>query len=219
MDFCQNASRRVKVLQAKSRRSITDCFRLRHQAYCEGECPLEPYQYDGLERDSWDEYAVHALALLDGDPYATMRLVPSVSRGGELLLPMLEHCKVASEVPLPKAVEFSRWACPKREAANEPVQRHAANLQSYVRARLLILLISSGVEMGRTYGMFLAEPKLPKCLMRLGIVLNQIGEEVPFKGVRAPFGLSLDALLAQVAECDSGLLYLLRPGEMPNVAD
>lgn len=69
----------VRLVQNKQ--ELEEIFKLRYQIYCaapEKERPsdFKPEDFpDGLEKDFWDDYSVHFIALQDGEVVGTLRLI------------------------------------------------------------------------------------------------------------------------------------------------
>jgi N-acyl-L-homoserine lactone synthetase len=98
-----------KFLSAETREDLEKVFRLRYQVYCV-ELGVEPKNDSGLQRDVYDEYAVHFLALDENDkPVGTLRAVPNNHLGFPMEADFLltEYMKANGIL---KAVDVGRFA-------------------------------------------------------------------------------------------------------------
>jgi N-acyl-L-homoserine lactone synthetase len=101
-----------RFLNAESREDLEKVFRLRYQVYCV-ELGVEPENDSGLQRDVYDEYAVHFLALDENDkPVGTLRAVPNNPLGFpmEADFPLKDYMGANGIL---RAVEGSRFAIAK----------------------------------------------------------------------------------------------------------
>jgi SAM-dependent methyltransferase len=101
-----------RFLSAETREDLEKVFRLRYQVYCV-ELGVEPENDTGLQRDVYDEYAVHFLALDENDkPVGTLRAVPNNPLGFpmEADFPLKDYMGAHGIL---RAVEGSRFAIAK----------------------------------------------------------------------------------------------------------
>jgi N-acyl-L-homoserine lactone synthetase/ubiquinone/menaquinone biosynthesis C-methylase UbiE len=101
-----------RFISAETREDIEKVFRLRYQVYCV-ELGVEPENDSGLQRDVYDEYAIHFLALDENDKtVGTLRAVPNNPLGFpmEADFPLKDYMGVNGIL---RAVEGSRFAIAK----------------------------------------------------------------------------------------------------------
>jgi N-acyl-L-homoserine lactone synthetase len=101
-----------RFISAETREDLEKVFRLRYQVYCV-ELGVEPENDSGLQRDVYDEYAVHFLALDENDkPVGTLRAVPNNPLGFpmEADFPLKDYMGANGIL---RAVEGSRFAIAK----------------------------------------------------------------------------------------------------------
>ncbi len=103
---------RYRFLSAESREDLEKVLRLRYQVYCD-ESDLMPTNQSGLERDVYDEYAIHFLALDEKDmPVGTMRFVHTNPKGFSIDpdFPLTDYIQAHG---ISRAIEGGRFAIPK----------------------------------------------------------------------------------------------------------
>jgi ubiquinone/menaquinone biosynthesis C-methylase UbiE/N-acyl-L-homoserine lactone synthetase len=103
---------RFRFLSAQTQEDLEKTWRLRYQVYCL-EIGFEPKNQSELERDVYDQYAMHFLAVDDNNrAVGTMRLVRENPKGYPLdpHFPLTEYVRAHN---IPKAVEGSRFVIHK----------------------------------------------------------------------------------------------------------
>lgn len=194
-------------------------FRLRYQVYCV-ENPFEDpaANTDGLERDAFDDRAVHALLL--------HKRSRSWAGAVRLILPNeadMAHSFALQEVcsdpmlsdpkrfPVQEMAEVSRFCISKEfrkrqgdwlyPQSNEP---HDTKDERRVVPNMTLGLIEGLVQMsldnGILYWCAVMERPLLRLLSRLGIHFENIGPLVEYHGRRQPCILRIDTMLKQVQE-------------------
>jgi N-acyl-L-homoserine lactone synthetase len=101
-----------RFISAETLEDLEKVFRLRYQVYCV-ELGVEPKNAYGLERDVYDEFSVHFLALDENDePVGTLRALPNNPKGFpmEADFPLREYMRANG---ISRAVEGSRFAIAK----------------------------------------------------------------------------------------------------------
>jgi SAM-dependent methyltransferase len=107
-----------RFISAETRDDLEKVFRLRHQVYCV-ELGVEPENDRGLQRDVYDECAVHFLALNGNNkPVGILRAVPNNPKGFPLDLdfPLKEYMRANG---ISKAVDVGRFAIHRGLAREE----------------------------------------------------------------------------------------------------
>jgi SAM-dependent methyltransferase len=165
-----------RFISAETREDLEKVFRLRYQVYCV-ELGVEPENDSGLQRDVYDEYAVHFLALNgNNEPVGTLRAVPNNPKGFpmDLDFPLKEYMKANG---ISKAVDVGRFAIDRslaREKRSEVAFGLFKVLIEYCRDTGIIDIFSS------------TQLKLAKKYDLTGF--RQIGE--PFEYPKALSGVS-----------------------------
>ncbi len=196
-----------------------EVFRLRYQVYCV-ENPFEDpaNNADGLERDSFDDAAVHCLLL-----HKRSRAWAGAVR---LILPNQEdpaHSFALQEVctdpmisdperfPIGQMAEVSRFCISKdfrkRQGdwlypqSNEPEDREdERRVVPNMTLGLIEGLVQMSLDHNIRYWCAVMERPLLRLLSRLGIHFENIGPLVDYHGRRQPCFIKLDAMLMRVRE-------------------
>lgn len=198
-------------------------FRLRYQVYCL-ERHFLPAQYypDGIETDVFDQHAVH-LGVLDAADclVATARLVPRTLDG----LPMFGHCSVLVGDPVlanPHApiVEVSRLAVSRQYNRRKGDEHYALEGGGTTRTgerrreggeivmTLYRALYQASKRHGFTHWLAATERSLQRLVTRYRFPFRQVGPEVDYFGLVAPY-------LMDLAEFDAEILS----GQVPALRD
>jgi N-acyl amino acid synthase of PEP-CTERM/exosortase system len=177
-------------------------FRLRHQVYCV-ENAFEPRRADGIETDSFDARAPHALLFHRAaeEPIGTVRLVlPELgARTGTLPIhgvcaaDMLAH----AGLPIGTTTEISRFAL-SRERLQELQQSAGPDETRHVLSFASLGLLAAMRQIARAHGMThfaaIMEPSLRRRLSILGLPMIEMGNPVNHHGVRVPCYTRIDHL-------------------------
>lgn len=181
-------------------------YRLRYQVYCHerGFLP-SPYYPDGLETDVFDQHAVHLGVLNTADSLvATARLVPRTQDG----LPMFGHCSILVDHPVladPRApvVEVSRLAVSRqynRRKGDEHYALEGGGITSTGERRreggeivmtLYRALYQASKRHGFTHWLAATERSLQRLVVRYRFPFRQVGPEVDYFGLVAPYLMDL----------------------------
>jgi len=187
-------------------REAQDIFRLRYQVYCQEWGFEKPEEYpDGIETDDYDKYSSHFLArvFLTKDPIGTARVIYASPkqfpiekvfdidcRGGAA-----EREKIGEISRLAVSREFrQRWLDaivfgpdrtehPGFVAVNED-RRHFEN---DIVAGLYQCIYQESKKTGLTHWYAVMTKGLYFLLLRWGVVFRQIGAEMDYHGLRAPY--------------------------------
>lgn len=197
------------------------CHRLRYQVYCV-ENPFEDAaeNSDGQERDVYDDFSAHALALHQptGTAVGTVRLVLP---GATVVppLPMLGACgattsDMLSVASLAHTAEISRHAISKKfrqmvhgsvrqeSMAGPDAQTHRSSQREIDTVTLALFRACIGLAARNDIQFFCALMKKAwlRRVGRLGIYFDKIGEDVEFHGWRQPSAVSISVMLDRVLE-------------------
>jgi N-acyl amino acid synthase of PEP-CTERM/exosortase system len=183
-----------------------ECFKLRYQVYCvekDWERGDSQTMATGLERDAYDDHAVHALLRhrRTGLFIGTVRLILHPEGAATGMLPIHALCaennlQIPQLVPLKNMGEISRFCISKefRRRAEDTIQGsiYTAEELAADRARIIpamsLGLISMIYLMARQNGVLQwcaeMEPFLVGLLAKLGIYSDPVGPLIEFHGKR-----------------------------------
>jgi len=215
----ENFKRYFSIVYANNDQLLNHVFKIRYDVFCD-ELKLEKNCPQDVEKDEFDAYAHHFL--LQHKPtgkYAgTARFVLPPDNTSRMILPFEKYCLAAIDKNIinPELLlqgtygEVSRLAVPAhfRKRAGEqgkPIALNDANMHSITEEdRRQFPLISVGLYLACAaffvhekvdYAFVMAEPRLARCMARLGIRFDQAGKVTDYHGQRAPFYIS-QAMLA-----------------------
>ncbi|RDV26050.1 PEP-CTERM/exosortase system-associated acyltransferase [Alteromonas aestuariivivens] len=207
------------LVVATSEQQRQVCYQTRHKVYCE-EMQFEPCCADRIEQDDFDAYAISCYIThkATGDCAGTIRLV--IPQTSEQVLPLEQvwseagHASLSLSSSVGPYCELSRLAIPRRfrrrqsdcqfsavagkgdEATFKTLEpgRHFPYLSVALYFLAACLCMQKGIE--QVYVMM--EPKLARRLKMLGVNFVQIGKPIQYRGIRAPYMLSVDEFQAQI---------------------
>jgi N-acyl amino acid synthase of PEP-CTERM/exosortase system len=196
------------IVLATTPEQMAMVYRIRYRVYCEefGYENSDSFP-DELESDEFDGHSVHTLVThkLTGMPAACVRVVGVDSK---TLMPMEKYCQSSIDQDLflsgasdrAKICEFSRLAVDGafRRRAGENATRFGEitsmditkqELRTFSLIAVATFLSAFAVSdlIGRTNAFAMMEPFLPRLLKRSGVVVNKVGEDVDYHGMRAPY--------------------------------
>lgn len=197
-------------------------YRLRYEVYCV-EHPFEDPadNADGLERDEFDDRALHSLLMYRarGTAAGAVRLIlPQPGAGAAEKdaadMPIRAICDhellVHENETLPRArtAEISRFAVSKHFRrrtgdADSTVgglddgEEDPRRLIPHISLGLMRSIVAMTAEAGMTHLCAVMEPSLLRLLKRLGIHFKDLGPRVEYHGARQPCFADLDELLAR----------------------
>lgn len=181
---------------------------IRFQVYCLERKFENASEHDGrLERDSFDDRAVHCLLFHrpTGEPIGTTRLIPLSDMDVLQPIRQLLHTnglRGRDHFPLATTGEVSRFAI-----SNQFRRRHTDNgsikLDRECRSNLPCLglvqeLLRQSVELGLTHWAAVMEPKLLRMLALMGIHFTPVGPLVDHHGLRQPSFCYLPEMLERL---------------------
>ncbi len=198
--------------------------RIRYEVFCrefhfeqEESCP------GGLERDVYDDQAIHCLIMHRGSqmPAGCVRLVQTSVTDPAALLPIERYCAASlapgethpSRLPRKGLCEISRLAVSgqfrkRRGEAESPLgANEELPVTSEIEYRIFPLLsftlflavLSLSIFTQRRDSLAMMEPWLARHLQMMGFSFRQIGEVTDYHGARAAFHYTLEQALADKA--------------------
>jgi len=230
--------RYFEVVPARTPEQLERAYRLRFLVYCVENAFEDRADFpDGLERDRYDDHALHSLLIHrpTGAVAGTVRLILAAPADGRLDLPLERLVQPTPPFP-PGVAEISRFAISKDfrrrhtdglypdELAGEarsPQGESDARLIPTMALGLMRAIVQMSAEAGATHWCAVMMPSLLRLLSRLGIRFHPIGRLIEYRGKRQPCHRDADELLRQIlAECpeiwefltDGGRVYPRRPG-------
>lgn len=200
---------------------MEDIYRLRYKVYCDEWGFEKPGDHpEGIETDEYDEHSVHFAAFRKDDDsmIGTVRLIQSSALG----LPMLKHCALDIDPSVYNNTivgEISRLAISKelrrrgpdkalyddgiRELEEESVPLSVKERRKDENAIVLGLyrcLYKESLEKGITHWYAVMARGLYLLLKKIAIIPCQIGPEVQYHGLRAPYLLDLAKIMDYLEE-------------------
>ena len=200
-------------------------YRIRHEVYCD-ELGYEPSRPDRLEKDAFDDRALHCLlrSVANDEFVGCVRLVLADPRDRSARLPFETLCaatldrRVVDPDALPRntIAEVSRLAVVSRYRRRSGERRTPLPLSErdfgtpdrprfpYLAVGLYLAMIAQARRHGLETLFMLTEHRLARQLTRLGVHLQQIGPPVEHRGLRYPSMMSVHEII-------DGLNFFLRP--------
>lgn len=200
---------------------MEDIYRLRYKVYCDEWGFEEPEDHPhGIETDEYDNHSVHFAAFRedDGSLIGTVRLIQSSDLG----LPMLKHCALDIDTSLfdnSIVGEISRLAISKElrrrgpdralyddgvrelEEENIPISvKERRKNENAIVLGLYRCLYKESLDKGITHWYAVMARGLYLLLKKISIIPRQIGPEVNYHGLRAPYLLDLVQIMDYLKE-------------------
>jgi N-acyl amino acid synthase of PEP-CTERM/exosortase system len=197
------------VVPADTPERLEEAYRLRYQVYCvENTYERADAQAGGLEKDKYDNHAVHSLLIhrSTGMVAGTVRLILPDGSGSIAALPISEVCtdpsvRDPSRFPPARTAEISRFAVSKAfrrritdtqhadmhfvEGAAERAQERRV-LTPNITLGLMKAIAEMSIRNGITHLCAMMEPALLRLTSRLGIKFTPLGKTVEYHGIRQP---------------------------------
>jgi N-acyl amino acid synthase of PEP-CTERM/exosortase system len=222
-----------KVIVADTPELRDEVYRIRYDVYCrelQYECP-ENYP-SGLEQDAYDSHSYHCLLLhRPSRQFAgCVRLVYNDPENLQSLLPFEAKCAdtlfgSCTNTLLPHRSEFgeiSRIAIPenfrrrKMDAGSPigdtnvpPVAQQEQRRFPYIPLGLYLAAAAAGLELGLNGVFAMMEPRLVRHLQRFGIVFEQVGDIIEYRGKRAAFYIDREGLYNNMTPPIKNLLDII----------
>jgi len=189
-------------------REALGIFRLRYQVYCQEWGFEDPDDYpEGFEKDDFDEHSCHFLA--------RVRKTRDIIGTARIILPSAKQFPIEKVFDLDESVipadrgklgEISRLAVSKNfrrrwldtiifgpENHNSdlpvsiPVKKERRQFENEIVAGLYQCIYHESKRVGLTHWYAVMGKGLHLLLMRWGLIFQQIGSEVDYHGLRAPY--------------------------------
>lgn len=222
-----------KVILADTPELRDEVYRIRYEVYCQElqyECP-EKFP-NGLEKDAYDSRSYHCLLLhRPSRQFAgCVRLVYNDPENLQFRLPFETKCtdslfESCTSTVLPHRSEFgeiSRIAIPenfrrrKTDAGSQlddtnipPVAPQEQRRFPYIPLGLYLAAAAAGLELGLNGVFAMMEPRLVRHLQRFGIVFEQVGEIIEYRGKRAAFYIDREGLYNNISPPIRSLLDII----------
>jgi len=213
----------VPALDAATRDAV---FRVRHEVYCR-DLGWEPVRDDGLETDAFDAQSLHLLLRMrgSGEPVGCTRLVLTDPADRTRLLPFERSCAEVIDrarvdpAALPRQLigEVSRLAVMRRFRQRKGEENKAVSISDddfeprgaqsrfpFIPVGLYMGVAAMVYRLGLSHVFLMTEPRLLQHFARMGFGIEQIGEPIEHRGLRAP-------ALLRSATFRGGLRPLVRP--------
>ena len=196
---------------AGSREQKSAVYGIRYRVYCEdfGFEPAEDFP-ERQEHDEFDGQSLHCLVThrRSGKPAGCVRVVSTVGRRGDTILPFEKHCPGSVKPEFYRTMglqrdslcEVSRLAVDRtfRRRGGEQFGRlgqgHAMDCSLQEKRTFSLIAVAGFLAAtalsditGRTNVFALMEPFLPRLLHRTGLNFKRAGEDMDYHGLRAPY--------------------------------
>jgi N-acyl amino acid synthase of PEP-CTERM/exosortase system len=213
----------VPALDAATRDAV---FRVRHEVYCR-DLGWEPVRDDGLETDAYDAQSLHLLLRMraTGEPVGCTRLVLTDPADPAQQLPFERSCTDVIDrarvdpaaLPRRQIGEVSRLAVMRRFRQRKGEEGKAVSISDddfeprgaqsrfpFIPVGLYMGVAAMVYRLGLSHVFLMTEPRLLQHFARMGFGIEQIGEPIEHRGLRAP-------ALLRSATFRGGLRPLVRP--------
>lgn len=209
-----------EVTPANTPDLLTEAFRLRYQVYCVENAFEDPADnVDGLERDDFDDRAVHSLLIHrpSGTVAGTVRLVLPDPENPKQSFAIQEICDDPvlddpARFPIGKMAEISRFSISKMFRRRQgdtlygitdgprltPAEER--RIAPHMTLGLMEAQMRMSVENNISYLCAAMEPKLLRLLSRLGLHFHPIGSLVNFHGWRQPCVIEIKSFLERLKQ-------------------
>lgn len=188
--------RYFEAMPAQNRALIHAAQQLRYQVLCEERQLLRPENYpDGLESDSFDAHAMHAVLRYREDQSLIGALRVIMPHDG-VILPAFGHCpELLEEIGMPQTAELSRFVISREfrrrwndgyygEVSDISVGGHSQRHIPHMTLGLLRLALEFAAQRDITHVAALAEPAMLRMMAGLGIHFAPVGGLVECHGLR-----------------------------------
>ena len=215
-----NFKRYFRVIYANNQQLRKHVYKIRYDVFCD-ELKLEENCPQDVEKDEFDAYAHHFLLQHkpSGEYAGTARFVLPSNQAKRSLLPFEKYCSNAIDKRIINPAlllqgsygEVSRLAVParfrkrsgeqgkpyainddeKKSTKTEDDKRHFPHISVGLYLACAAFFVHEKID----YAFVMVEPRLARCIARLGIRFDQAGKITDYHGQRAPFYIS-QAMLA-----------------------
>jgi len=217
LDLREGFRSRFEVLPAVSDSLVEEVYRVRHRVYCE-ELGFEAIRADALERDQYDDHAIHLLLRTAGEgaPVGCARLVRPSPMDQSAPMPFERMCAASldrsivdpARLPRNTIAEVSRLAVMRDFRRRKGEERQPAPLsgsdfgtEQHPRFPYIVVSLYLGVTaIASIHGIetlfMLTEPRLATHFAKLGMNLRQIGSPIEHRGLRIPSMMSVSGFVS-----------------------
>lgn len=210
----ENYHRYFDIKVVESPEELKEAFAIRYRVYGE-EFGFENVSElkDGLETDEYDAHSIHCLIRHkpSGRAAGCVRLVPALETEQTHPMPMEKYCASCLDQSFLKAMaapretmcEVSRLAVDSSFRLRSGERRtrfgslSVSTTSAEERRTFPLIAVSAFLAMtsvcnltGRTNAFLMAEPFLPRLLSRSGILVEKVGHDINYHGIRAPYYIS-----------------------------
>ncbi|ATG91247.1 PEP-CTERM/exosortase system-associated acyltransferase [Methylomonas koyamae] len=222
LSLAESFSRYFKVSLAETVAQKQQVFRIRYRVYCE-EFKYESQEHfkDELEIDEYDQLSRHCLIthIHTGLPAGCVRLVPALGAESEAPLPLERYCSnsldrntlASLQLDRNTVCEISRLAVDGafRRRTGESLTRfgeinglHFSAQEQRTFSTIAVACFFAATvltEIDRRTNVFaMMEPFLPRMMHRSGIDFQRVGKDIDYHGIRAPYFITTQSVLANM---------------------
>lgn len=220
--LAENFERYFTVELADSSALKERVYAIRYRVYCE-EFKYEAVDLfpDKLETDEYDSYSRHCLVTHRGSgmPAGCVRLVPALGAIDIAPLPLEKYCSTSLDrehidqlnLDRSSVCEISRLAVDStfRRRAGETLTRFgeinglcvsAQEQRTFSLIAVACFLAATALTEldNRTNVFAMMEPFLPRMMHRSGINFQQVGSDIDYHGIRAPYFITTQSALSNM---------------------
>jgi N-acyl amino acid synthase of PEP-CTERM/exosortase system len=243
-NWLDNFDRYFEIVPANTARLIEQVMALRFQVYCLEHSFEDPVSFrNGLERDQFDERAVHSLIRhLHAEPevatVATVRLVLADNQNPQDIFPIEGCCAISPDIESnisfnferKQIAEISRFAVSKQfrrrlgeaetihgiaERKNSLDEIDERRLVPHITLGLFQAIVQMSAENNIKLWYAVMETQLLRLLKRFGIRFTQIGEPVNYHGLRVPCIGPVDEVMSGIKrDCPAVWEFITQKGRL-----
>jgi len=221
LDLREGFRSRFEVMPAVSETLVEEAFRVRHRVYCE-ELGFDAIRPDALERDQYDDHAIHLLLRKAGrgDPVGCARLVRTNPIDPAAPLPFEKFCAASldrsivdpARLTRSTVAEVSRLAVIREFRRRKGEARQPAPLSEgdfgtadhprfpYILVSLYLGIVAIAGIHGIESLFMLTEPRLAAHFAKLGVAVRQIGSPIEHRGLHIPSMMSVSGIVSGLNE-------------------
>ena len=215
----EDFARYFRIELVTSKQQANEVYGVRYRVYCK-EFKYEATDVfpDKLETDEFDEQSIHCLIIhkATGRAAGCVRLVTACEEKEGGLLPFEKFCKQSLDSKLIDSYrlerdtecEISRLAVDGafRRRLGEKATRfgevdsidctkHEQRTFSLIALSCLLAATAISELSQKNNGFAMMEPVLPRLLRRSGIIVERVGSDMDYHGIRAPYHFTTQSML------------------------
>jgi N-acyl amino acid synthase of PEP-CTERM/exosortase system len=222
LSLAESFSRYFSVVLADTAAQKELVYGIRYRVYC------EEFRYEAIEHfpeqrevDDYDQFSRHCLIIhrKTGMPAGCVRLVPALDDRSLAPLPFERYCSESLDQSLIDSMmldrqtvcEISRLAVDGafRRRTGEALTRFGeingfqfSPQEQRTFSSIAVACFFAAAVLGeadnRTNGFAMMEPFLPRMMHRSGIDFQRVGKDIDYHGIRAPYFVTSQAILANM---------------------